>query len=444
MNDRLIGQPMPDNTAGRRGKHAAPSGRAAAGRPDRGSSGPGSGEFPGPAKRPGSGGPAGHGGADRGAAHASAGGADPGEHASAAGANPDEDASAAGADPGEHASADGAGPGEHASADGAEPGKDVGVAGAEPGQPADSGGSGPRGQGGKAAAKARHRRRRPLWAELPLLLVIALVIALVIKTYVVQAFYIPSASMENTLEIGDKILVNKLVYHLRSIQPGDIVVFNGAGSWTTAPPASRPSTDPIVRAYDATLSPVFRSVAELFGTAPGQTDFIKRVIGVPGDHVACCNAQGLVTVNGVPLHEGSYLHPGETSGEAPIGYSGRFSITVPPGRLWVMGDNRAVSDDSRLRQSDPGHGTIPESEVIGRAFMIVWPPSRWRILPIPATFSQPGISRSAATADALESGAVRLEPAAPLLPLAAGFAGAVPLTWLQRRLRRRRWLRRQN
>jgi signal peptidase I len=384
MSDRLIGQPMPDNTAGRdagRGGQATPSDPAVGGPPDQGSTGSDSGELPGPAGRPGLGEPA---------------------------------------DAGEQGGAGGAGAGENA----------------------DAGGDEPDGQEDKAKAKAR-QRRRPLWAELPLLIVVALVIALVVKTYVVQAFFIPSASMENTLEIGDKILVNKVVYHLRSIQPGDIVVFNGAGSWTNAPPASPPSSDPIVRAYDATLRPLFQSVAELFGTAPGQTDFIKRVIGVPGDHVACCNAQGLVTVNGVPLHEQSYLYPGETPGEAPAGYTGRFSITVPPGRLWVMGDNRAVSDDSRLRQSDPGHGTIPESEVIGRAFMIVWPPSRWRILPIPGTFSQPGISRSAATAAALESGTVRLEPAAPLLPLAAGFVGAVPLTWLQRRLRRRRWHRRQ-
>jgi signal peptidase I len=390
MSDRLIGQPMPDNTAGR-GEQARPADRAAGGPPDQVSSGSDSGEFPGPAEGPGSDEPADYSGADRGA---------------------------------------GASAGENADSGGADPGVNAASAGADPGSQEDK-------------AKAR-QRRRPLWGELPLLIVIALVIALVIKTYVVQAFFIPSASMENTLEIGDKILVNKVVYHLRSIQPGDIVVFNGAGSWTTAPPASRPSSDPIVRAYDATLRPLFQSVAELFGTAPGQTDFIKRVIGVPGDHVACCNAQGLVTVNGVPLHEQSYIYPGETPGEAPAGYSGRFSITVPPGRLWVMGDNRAVSDDSRLRQSDPGHGTIPENEVIGRAFMIVWPPSRWRILPIPATFSQRGISRSAATAAALESGTVRLEPAAPLLPLAAGFVGAVPLTWLQRRLRRRRWHRRQN
>ncbi len=293
----------------------------------------------------------------------------------------------------------------------------------------------PGGAGSRSPRSAKSaRRQRSFWRELPLLFIIALAIALLIKTFVVQAFFIPSGSMENTLEIGDKILVNKLVYHFRSIQPGDIIVFNGAGSWTEAP-RPHPSSDPIVRAYDVTLKPLFESVAGLFGTAPGQTDFIKRVIGVPGDRVVCCNAQGLVTVNGVPLHEQSYLYPGESPGDAPAGYSGRFAVTVPPGRLWVMGDNRAVSDDSRLRQNDPGHGTIPESAVVGRAFMIVWPPSRWRILPIPSTFLQPGIEKSAVAAG---SGAVLIEPAAPFLPLAAGFAGAVPLTWLQRRLRRRR------
>src|SRR5262249_42643174 len=190
----------------------------------------------------------------------------------------------------------------------------------------------------------------------------------------------------NTLLIGDKILVNKLVYHFRSIQRGDIVVFNGVGSWDNSPPPSPPASNFVARAYDDTLRPLFHSIADLFGTPVGQTDYVKRVIGVPGDHVACCNSHGQVTVNGVALHERSYLFPGA----APSAI--HFSVTVPPGRLWVMGDNRAVSDDSRLRQNKPGQGTIPENKVVGRAFVIVWPPSQWRVLPIPATFSQPGIS----------------------------------------------------
>jgi signal peptidase I len=241
--------------------------------------------------------------------------------------------------------------------------------------------------------------------------------------------------MENTLDIGDKVLVNKLVYHFRSIQPGDIIVFNGDGSWEPEPSGSG-SSDPLVKLYDVTLNPLFHAIAGLFGTSPGQTDFIKRVIGVPGDHVACCNASGDVTVNGVALHEQSYLFPGNPPSMQ------RFSITVPPGRLWVMGDHRSVSWDSRGHMDDPGNGTIPENMVVGRAFLIVWPPSRWRVLQIPSTFGQPGIDSPSAAraAGAAAAAGTAIAPAAPYLPLEAGFVIAVPLTLVQRWARRRRLL----
>jgi len=312
---------------------------------------------------------------------------------------------------------------------------------------------------GSAARTTRRSRtrKRSLWRELPLLILVALVIALLIKTFVVQAFFIPSGSMENTLQINDKVLVNKLVYRMRPIQPGDIVVFDGAGSWN-APAVAPTSGDPLVRLYDATLRPLFDAVGGLFGTEPGQTDYVKRVIGVPGDHIACCDAQGQVTINGVALHEKSYLYPGNTPGVAPAGEPGHFRLTVPAGRLWVLGDHRAVSDDSRGHEMDPGNGTIPESGVIGRAFMIAWPPGHWRVLRIPPAFLQPGIKKASASGElkglgsgALGSGglgsgglgsggSVRVKPAAPYLPLGAGVVGAVPLTYLRRRflLRSRR------
>ncbi|MGO8960622.1 MAG: signal peptidase I [Streptosporangiaceae bacterium] len=318
-----------------------------------------------------------------------------------------------------------------------------------------SGGPGKHGKAGPAAGGWLRRRRaaraeRPrgsLLRELPVLVLFALVIAMVIKTFMVQAFVIPSGSMENTLALYDKILVNKLVYDFRAIEPGDIVVFNGEGSWNAS--ASSPSSsNPLARIFDDTIRRAVDSVGGLFGTPVGQTDYVKRVIGVPGDHVVCCNAQGLITVNGVPLHEQSYLYPGDKPSSAPDGIRGHFSVTVPPGYLWVLGDHRSVSDDSRGHRFDPGNGMIPENKVIGRAFVIVWPPSKWRILPIPATFDQPGVAGTAAarpqqTAVAASLGGGQLtatvRPAAPYLPAAAGLVGAVPLTWLERRTRR--WFR---
>ena len=291
------------------------------------------------------------------------------------------------------------------------------------------------GPGAPRAGGQRKRRQRSFWRELPILVAVALLLAVIIKTYAIQAFYIPSGSMENTLEINDRVLVNKIVYHLRDIHRGDIVVFNGDGSWD-------PGTVPVNGNVFQQFADGF---ASMFGFGHPGDILIKRVIGIPGDRVACCDAQGRVTVNGVPLNEQSYLYPGSAPSVT------RFNIVVPPGRLWVMGDNRFFSDDSRDHQGDPGGGTIPESAVVGRAFIIIWPPSRWRILPIPATFTQPALNgshaaaasaggaQSAAAESAVDAGvlSVRAEPTGQTIPVALGFAGAIPLTWLQRRVRLR-------
>jgi signal peptidase I len=304
-----------------------------------------------------------------------------------------------------------------------------------PGDPdgtsADAAGS----DGPQADADADHHgtakpppRRRNFARELPVLIVVALVLALVIKTYAIQAFFIPSGSMENTLDVGDRVLINKLVYDFRGIHRGDIVVFDGNGSWDFSNPPSSSNL----------FSRFFGDIEGIVGINHDSDIYIKRVIGLPGDHVACCDAMGRVTVNGVPLSESSYLYPGNVPSAT------RFNITVPPGRLWVMGDHRFVSYDSRGHMGDPGGGTIPESSVLGRAFVIIWPPSRWGFLNIPATFEQPKLNASAAAAGgssatlatAMDNG-TPLRTAGSALPLALGFTGAVPLTWLQRRARRR-------
>jgi signal peptidase I len=225
------------------------------------------------------------------------------------------------------------------------------------------------------------RKRRGSWRLLMIIVVAAIVFMLLMKAFVVQVYRIPSASMEDTLLTGDRVLVSKLVYHFRGIGRGDIVVFSGQGSWgtTTGAPDPAPPSNPFLRVVDDLLAD-----AGIYST---QTYYIKRVIGLPGDHVACCT-HGRVTVNGVPLDEKSYLFPGASPSEL------RFSVTVPPGRLWVMGDNRAISDDSRghMKGGFAEMGTIPENEVVGRAFLVIWPFSQFGDLPIPATFQRDVLS----------------------------------------------------
>ncbi|MBB5965787.1 signal peptidase I [Planomonospora venezuelensis] len=261
----------------------------------------------------------------------------------------------------------------------------------------------------KTAKGGKDKKKGSFWRELPVLIVVALVLAFLIKSFIVQAFYIPSESMENTLLKNDRVLVNKLVYHVRDIERGDVVVFSGVDSWDGEVEFEEPSNP---------VAAFFRAVGTAFGVVPGEKDYIKRVIGVPGDTVKCCDDKGRVTVNGVPLDEKAYLYPGDVPSREG------FDIKVPKGRLWVMGDHRQVSLDSREHQQDPGGGTIPIDQVIGRAFVIVWPFSRATTLPIPDTFSQPALGAAAA-----------LGGAAPFL---GGVAGAVPLVLWRRRRRARR------
>ncbi|MFD0773049.1 signal peptidase I [Streptomonospora algeriensis] len=214
------------------------------------------------------------------------------------------------------------------------------------------------------------------WKELPLLIAIALVLAFVIRTWIAQPFYIPSGSMENTLLVGDRVIVNKLVYQVREIRRGEVIVFNGEGSWDVGPSMS---------GLDETANPVARAfnwVGQQFGLVPNGRDYIKRVIGVPGDTVACCDAQNRVTVNGQPLNE-PYLFPGSLTEPKQFG-----PVTVPEDHVWVMGDHRGASRDSRSHQSEPGEGSVPVDHVVGRASLIVWPFDRWSTLPSPETFER--------------------------------------------------------
>ena len=243
------------------------------------------------------------------------------------------------------------------------------------------------------SARPHAARRMPFWRALAFLLLLAAGLTVVIKAWAVEAFRIPSGSMEDTLHAGDRVLVNKLVYRVRGIDRGDVIVFSGQGSWDP-PPAARPS-GPVPAAV--------ATVLRLTGMASSGTDYVKRVIGLPGDRVSCCDPRGRITVNGVPLDERSYLYPGNRPSAQ------RFSARVPPGRLWVMGDHRLNSSDSRYHGEDPGDGTIPESAVIGRAFLVAWPPAQFRDIPISrhlraAWSGGPAAPRAGAPADGRGTG----------------------------------------
>ncbi|MDQ0789485.1 signal peptidase I [Streptomyces sp. B3I7] len=259
--------------------------------------------------------------------------------------------------------------------------------------------------GSRPADPKNQKKQRSFWKELPLLVGIALVLALLIKTFLVQAFSIPSASMENTLQIGDRVLVDKLTPWFGSEpERGEVVVFHDPANWLAGEPA--PTPNPVQR------------VLGWIGLMPSanEKDLIKRVIGVAGDTIEC-NGTGPMKVNGKPLDETSYVYAGNTPCSVDE-EGGKFKVTVPEGKIWVMGDHRQNSLDSRYHRSDKNGGFVPVGNVVGRAIVIAWPPTRWDTLPVPDDFDQ---NLSAAAA-----------------PDALALVGVAPLVLWRRRRRSER------
>ncbi|MFJ8077920.1 signal peptidase I [Streptomyces sp. NPDC096176] len=247
------------------------------------------------------------------------------------------------------------------------------------------------------------KKQKSFWKELPLLIGIALLLALLIKTFLVQAFSIPSDSMMNTLQRGDRVLVDKLTPWFGSEpERGEVVVFHDPGGWLEGEPTPEPN-----------FVQKFLSFIGLMPSAE-EKDLIKRTIAVGGDTVECKKG-GPVKVNGKALDE-PYIYPGSSAcDDMPFG-----PFKVPDDKIWVMGDNRQNSQDSRYHMEDVNSGFVPVEKVVGRAVVVAWPLNRWSTLPVPATFDQPGINAAAA--------------ALPAAPAALGLAGALPIVLWRRRL----------
>ncbi|MGV9768265.1 signal peptidase I [Microbacterium sp. NPDC003461] len=217
------------------------------------------------------------------------------------------------------------------------------------------------------AAPRTRRRGIALFArDILVIVVIAVVVSFLVKTFVVRSFYIPSPSMEDTLLIDDRILVDELTPHWNEYERGEIVVFADPGGWLdTPPPAER---TPIEEGIDWFLTLIGISASD------SEDHLVKRVVGLPGDHVVCCNGLGQITVNGQAVDELGYLKlpAGDTRAS-----NDPFDVVVPEGSLWVMGDNRDRSKDSRYNREQPGDGFVPIDNVVGRVFLRTWPLDRF-------------------------------------------------------------------
>ena len=197
-----------------------------------------------------------------------------------------------------------------------------------------------------------------LLREFPILVVVALALSIVIKTFLVQFFFIPSGSMENTLQINDRVAVNKLPVIGKSINRGDVVVFRDPDNWLPEP-------------YSADQNKVIEMVKDALVAVgvlpnPAKQYLVKRVIGVAGDKVECCSKGKKLMINGIEIDE-PYIFAGNVASES------NFNVTVPAGKLWVMGDHRGASSDSRFHQDDINNGMVPTAKVTGKVIGIIWP-----------------------------------------------------------------------
>jgi signal peptidase I len=227
--------------------------------------------------------------------------------------------------------------------------------------------------------KKAERKHLPVWQESFLLLGIALVLAIIIKTFFVQAFYIPSESMEPGLIRNDRILVQKVSYWFGGDPArGDVVVFEDPGGWLTG-------EEPKPTGLANLLSKI--------GLYPTGGHLVKRVIGTEGDVIECCDEEGRILVNGEPIDESSYIAERKTCAGAGTGFACEWSVgPVPEGKLFVLGDNRGASSDSRAHMCQEGVENCTKSPwvdtdlVVGKVFSLVWPRDRWDWISNPGVF----------------------------------------------------------
>ena len=201
-------------------------------------------------------------------------------------------------------------------------------------------------------------RKGSLLREFPILIIVALAVSIVIKTFLVQFFYIPSGSMENTLQINDRVAVNKVPFIGKSIKRGDVVVFRDPDNWLPEPYVGDQNK------FIAKIKDAFVAVGVL--PNPTKQYLVKRVIGVAGDKVECCSKDKKLMINGVEIDE-PYVFAGNTASDT------NFNVTVPAGKIWVMGDHRGASADSRFHQDDINNGMVPNSKITGKVVGIIWP-----------------------------------------------------------------------